>query len=95
VWLVADIEVTRRSDPEYFYCSFEVLGPDRRTWEDDSLGVSREVGSSCNKDSAPIGRTIQVQVVFQIPVRYVDQLAGVAVVDAGSRAARPVLVPAG
>jgi len=94
VWLVADIEVTRRSDPEYFYCSFAVLGPERRTWEDDDLGVSRELDSSCNKESAPIGQAIRVEAVFQIPVRYVDQLAGVVVVDSASRDADQVLVPA-
>lgn len=93
VWLVADIEVTRRSDPENFYCSFEILGPDRRTWEDDSLAASREISSFCDKESAPIGRTIQVEAVFEIPMRYVDQLAGVAVVDSGTRTARQVLVP--
>jgi hypothetical protein len=94
VWLVADIEVTRRSDPDYFYCSFEVLGPDRRTWEDDSLGVSREIENSCDKDSAPIGHTVAVEAVFQIPERYVDQLAGVGVIDDGSRTPEPVMVPA-
>ena len=71
-----------------------MLGPDRRTWEDDSLGVSREIENSCDKDSAPIGHTVTVEAVFQIPERYVDRLAGVGVIDDGSRTPEPVMVPA-
>ena len=93
VWVVAEIEVTRRADPEYFYCSFAILGPDRRTWEDDGSSASRDMDDSCDKESAPIGKTIPIEVVFQIPSRYVDQLGGVVVIDDGSRAARLVMVP--
>jgi hypothetical protein len=93
VWLVARIEVVRRTESELFLCSFSVLGPERRIWEKDSGFVSRDTDSFCDEASAPLGQPIQVEAVFQVPVRYVDQLAGVVVDDATSREARQVLVP--
>lgn len=93
VWLVARVEVVRRTESEFFLCSFSVLGPERRIWEKDSGFVSRDTDSFCDEESAPLGRPIQVEAVFQVPVRYVDQLAGVVVDDATSREARQVLVP--
>ena len=92
VWVVARVEVVRQVETDFFLCSFSVLGPDRRVWEKDSGFVSRDITSFCDEESAPLGRPIQVEAVFQIPVRYADQLAGVVVVDAGSREARPVMV---
>lgn len=93
VWVVADVEVVRTTESEYFYCSFKVLGPDRRLWEKNSGYVSRETSSFCEKESMPLGKPVQVEAIFQIPIRYVDQVAGVTVSDGGSREARLVLVP--
>ena len=93
VWVVARVEVERQVESDFFLCSFSLLGPDRRVWEQDSGFVSRDISSFCDEESAPLGRPIQVETVFQIPTRYVDQLAGLVVNDGASRDARPVMVP--
>ena len=93
VWVVARVEVERHVESDFFLCSFSLLGPDRRVWEKDSGFVSRDISSFCDEESAPLGRPIQVETVFQIPTRYVDQLAGLVVNDGASRDARPVMVP--
>ena len=93
VWVVARVEVVRQVESDFFLCSFSILGPDRRVWEKDSGFVSRDLSGFCDEESAPPGTAITVEAVFQIPTRYVDQLAGVAVVDGTSREARPVMVP--
>lgn len=94
VWVVARVDVVRQTETDFFLCSFSLLGPDRRIWEKDSSFVSRDLDSFCDEESAPLGRPIQVEAVFQVPVRYAGQLAGLVVVDGTSRDARPVLVPA-
>jgi hypothetical protein len=94
VWVVGRVEVVRQVETDFFLCSFSMLGPDRRVWEKDSSFVSRDLDSFCDEESAPLGKPIQVEAVFQIPVRYADQLAGLVVADGTSREARPVLVPA-
>lgn len=93
VWVVARVEVVRQVESDFFLCSFSLLGPDRRVWEKDSGSVSRDVSSFCDEESAPLGTPVTVETVFQIPTRYLGQLAGVAVVDGTSRQARPVMVP--
>jgi hypothetical protein len=93
VYLVARIDVVRRSDDPGLFCSFAILGPGRRTWEPNTDYVSRDQSSSCRREEMPIGRPVPLEVIFQVPERYVGELAGVAVNDPVSRAARPVLTP--
>lgn len=94
VWLIARIDVTRRTQEDFFVCTFEVLGPDRRTWEPDSAFVSRDRKSTCAADT-PIGQVTPLEVIFQVPERYLGEIAGVAIDDGTSREAIPVLVAAG
>ena len=93
VFLVARVDVVRRTDDPDLFCSFAILGPDRRTWEPNTDYVSRDLGSSCPRGEMAIGRTWPVEVIFQVPERYVGDLAGLAVNDPVSRAVRPVLTP--
>jgi hypothetical protein len=95
VWLIARIEVTRVNDDPDLLCAFEVLGPQRRIWEPDSGLVSRDAASTCDADAMPIGRAWPIEVVFQVPERYLGDLAGITVNDPTSRAVRPVLTPPG
>ena len=92
VWVVARIDVVRRSDDPNLFCSFAVLGPGRRVWEPSRDYVSRDATGTCARDSMPLGQTWPLEVIFQIPERYVGELAGVALNDPVSRSARPVLV---
>jgi hypothetical protein len=94
VFLVARIDVVRRTDDPDLYCSFAILGPDRRRWEPNTVYISRDLDDSCPRDErAPLGRTQPLEVIFQVPERYVGELAGVAIDDPISRDVRPVLTP--
>ena len=93
VFLVARVDVVRRSaDPDLF-CSFAILGPERRTWEPNTDYVSRDLNSRCPLEEMTIGQPWPVEVIFQVPESYVGELAGLAVNDPVSRAVRPVLTP--
>ncbi len=95
VWVVAEIEVVRREAKQDFYCNFQLVGPDRRRWESDPPTLQRKLSSFCKEDELPIGRPGRVEVIFNIPTAYLDQIYGVAVPDASSRRATPVLRAAG
>ena len=92
VWVVARIDVVRRTDDPNLFCSFAVLGPGRRVWEPSRDYVSRDATGTCARDSMPLGQTWPLEVIFQIPERYVGELAGVALNDPVSRSAPPVRV---
>jgi hypothetical protein len=92
VWVVARIDVVRRSEDPNLFCSFAVLGPGRRVWDPNQDYVSRGTTGTCARGSMPLGSTWPLEVIFQIPERYVGELAGVALNDPVSRSARPVLV---
>lgn len=93
VWMVARIDLVRTSDEPDLFCDFTILGPQRRTWRPSSTFVSRDLPSSCPRDETPVGQPRALEVVFEVPERYVGDLAGVVVNDPVSRGARPVLVP--
>ena len=93
VWVVARVDVVRRNEDPNLFCSFAVLGPGRRVWEPNRDYISRDTTDTCPRDSMPpLGSTLPLEVIFQIPERYVGELAGVALNDPASRSARPVLV---
>ena len=92
-WVVATIEVTRRVEVPNFYCAFELLGPDRRRWEPESPVFGRTTTSLCRVEQLPIGRAGRLEVVFGVPDVFLDRIYGVAVPDAGTRKATPVLRP--
>lgn len=95
VWVVARVEVDRQVDDPNMFCVFEILGPQRRVWEASDSLVSRDLTSSCQGASFPVGETRTLETVFEIPEQYVDDLAGVVIDDPVSRGARLVLVPPG
>lgn len=93
VWVVARVDVVKQVDHPDLFCSFQVLGPDRRIWEKDSGLTSRDLDSTCRSEEMTIGQVTPVEAIFQVPKRYADQLAGIVVEDPVSRSVRPVLSP--
>ena len=93
-WVVAEIEVIRRDEVPDYYCSFELVGPDRRRWDPDGPLVTRTTTSFCKAEELPLGRPGRVEVIFEIPDVFLDRIYGVAVPDARSRKATPVIRPA-
>lgn len=93
-WVVAEIEVTRREDVPDYFCTFELVGPDRRRWDPDPPLVTRTTTSFCKAEELPLGRPGTVEVVFEIPDAFLDRIYGVAVPDTRTREATPVIRPA-
>ena len=93
VFLVARVDVVRRTDDPDLFCTFAILGPGRRTWQPNTGYVSRELSGSCPREEMTIGQPWPIEVIFQVPERYVGELAGLAVNDPVSRDVRPVLTP--
>lgn len=98
VWVVARVDVVRQDQSGQLYCNFQLLGPNRRTWNPSRTFVSRELKRDCPTpteagSSTGPDRTHPLEIVFEVPESYVGQLAGVVVKDATVRGARQVLVP--
>lgn len=98
VWVVARIDVVRQDPSQSLYCNFQVLGPNRRIWSESSTYVSRKLERRCpspteGEPAAEPGHSYPLEIAFEIPERYVGQLAGVVVEDSAVRGARQVLVP--
>lgn len=93
VWVVARVDVVRRSEDPDLFCTLEVLGPGRRVWEPNRDYVSRDGKTTCTADEMPLGSVWPLEIVFQVPEKYAGDLAGVVINDPVSRSARPVLVP--
>lgn len=98
VWVVARVDVVRQDPNQSLFCNFQVLGPDRRIWSQSNTFVSRDLERRCTTSaekgaSMETGRSYPLEITFEIPERYVDQLAGVVVEDSAVDGARQVLTP--
>jgi len=95
VWIVATVEVTQRElDPD-FVCSLSLLGPDDRSWERATIEVSRPATKFCSEDDLELGRPFRLEQIYEVPVRYADQIRGVAVEQRRDTSPLPVLTPPG
>lgn len=95
VWVVARVDVVRQDPDESLYCNFQLLGPNRRSWKESCTYVSRTLERSCTMATMEVGRSYPLEITFEIPERYVDELVGVVVEDSAVRGVRQVLVPPG
>lgn len=79
VWVVARLDVTRRTPSENFNCQLILVGSDGRTWEPTfSLSVSRDL-ERCPPDGTPLGQTTPTETFFEIPAADADRIVGIAV----------------
>jgi len=93
VWIVAEFEAVRHDPGKTFYCDTELLGPQRRLWARAATGAGRAI-PGCLPDDFAVHRLVRFEAVFLVPIRYADQLAGVALVDDSTAARTPVITPA-
>lgn len=93
VWVVARVDVVRQDASQSVFCNFQLLGPDRRLWSESGTYVSRKLERRCPA-SMDLGRSYPLEIIFEVPQRYVTDLAGVVVEDSAVHGARQVLVPA-
>lgn len=93
-FVVAELELTQRRPTELVTCTADLLGPDQRLWERDVLGVRvQRQTPTCDSADVVVGRPYRFEAVYVIPVRFADQLVGVALTDHLTSARTPVLRP--
>jgi hypothetical protein len=92
-YVVAELELTQQQPVEYPYCSGVLLGPGGRTWQLAGTSVERAV-SSCDPSAVVVGRPYRYEGIYEVPLRYADQIVGVALPDQTEAGRTPVLRPA-
>jgi hypothetical protein len=92
VWIVAEFEAVRHDASQDFLCDTQLMGPQRRLWTPATAEVTRAT-PSCSPDDLVVGRPLRFESIFMVPVRFADQLAGVALPDNSTAARTPVVTP--
>ena len=92
MWIVAEFEAVRHDASQDFLCDTQVMGPQQRLWTPVTAEVTRAT-PSCSPEDLVVGRPLRFESIFMVPVRYADQLAGVALPDNSTAARTPVLTP--
>ena len=94
VWVVATLEVVRRSKDPNFLCLTELLGPDHRAWERTTLlDVTRRLPMFCDNDEVAVGEPFRFEAIFEIPARDAETLYGVVLVNPVDSTPEQVLTP--
>jgi hypothetical protein len=91
-WVVADLEGLQRPGAPKLLCTFELIGPAGRAWENQGFLFDRSM-PSCTLSEFPPGTPVRFEEVFLVPERFADQLVGVALVDHSVARRTPVVVP--
>lgn len=92
VWVVARMDVTRRTAAGSFNCQVVLVAANGRSWEPSPpLSISREL-KNCPPTEAPLGRTTPIEAIFMVPEADASRILGVAVPQNGTRR-DPVLTP--
>jgi hypothetical protein len=92
VWIVAEFEAVRHDAAQDFLCDTQLMGPQRRPWSPAATRVTRAT-PRCSPDDLVVGQPLRFESIFMVPVRYADQLAGVALPDNSTAARTPVIRP--
>ncbi len=91
-WIVAIFEAVQTGGTK-IPCTFEVVGPGGRAWQQQSLLTKRTISSCVSAEFGPT--PVRVEEIFLVPERFADQLVGVALLDHGVTERSPVVRPAG
>jgi hypothetical protein len=90
-WVVAELEAVQQPGAPIFYCTLELMGPDRRHW--DNASSSGRTMPDCDTDELKSGRPLRFETIFLVPDRFADQIAGVALMDPTVADRVPVITP--
>lgn len=93
VFVVAELEVLPQAKDPDFFCLTELLGPGGRTWDPSSVDAERAKPQLCSDEDLHPGRPFAFEQVYEVPMRYADQLFGVVAVDNTSAKPEVVLTP--
>lgn len=93
VWVVAELQVTPRRDPQLLLCTSSLVATDGRSWKAEDLPPEQK-GAPCpsDTDDVQVGRTYSFVEGFQVPENEADHLAGIGI-ETFSWRAEPLLRP--
>lgn len=90
VWVVGDVEVTRKAT-EDFFCGLDLVVAGHRTIAAAPPYVMRAEPTSCTADDVAVGASYRYLAIYRVPIRYAGEIYGLALrADVG---ARPVIRP--
>lgn len=92
VWVVVDLEVTIDKKLDVVLCDLPLVAVGKRTWKSETF-YSREIPTWCDSEEFTVGKPYPVQLIYQVPTKYVDQVYGVVLEDPSSPAPSIVLRP--
>ena len=90
-WVVAQLEAVQQPDAPDFFCTLELLGPGGRRWEKQFK--TGRMAPDCTSEELKSGRPARCETIFLVPERFVDQIAGVALIDSSVADRVPVITP--
>jgi hypothetical protein len=90
-WVVAELEAVQQPGAPDFFCTFELVGPGGRRWE--TQFKAGRMAADCTSEELKSGRPVRIETIFLVPERFVDQIAGVALVDSSVADRVPVITP--
>ena len=79
VWVVAVLEATQEPGARSSSAPWSCSGPDGRRWDKES-NVTRTL-PYCAGDVVKPGAPVRFETIYQVPERFVGQIAGVALLD--------------
>jgi hypothetical protein len=91
-WVVVNFEAVQRPGAPKLLCTFELIGPEGRAWEQQDFLFNRAMPSCAVSEFRP-ETPVRFEEVFLVPERFADQLVGVALVDHSVTRRTPVVVP--
>jgi hypothetical protein len=91
-WIVAEFEAVRHDAAKDFLCDTQLIGPAQRLWTPAPTGVTRAT-SACLPEHVVIGQPVRFESIFLVPVRFADQLLGIALPDNSTAARTPMITP--
>ncbi len=91
-WVVAELEAQQAEGAAGFFCTFELLGPNGRTWKPEFSMTERTI-PACRGDDIKPGSPHRFEVVFQVPLADADRLQGITREDPDRPTRTPVLSP--
>ena len=78
-FVFAEIELVASVKEDYYLCSLQLVGPDKRTWGPYGYYSERALPNLCNSDDVKLGEPYLYEAIYQVPTRYVGNLYGLAI----------------
>jgi hypothetical protein len=92
-WVVVDLELMVPRKLEVIGCSLPLVAVGKRTWDSQTFYSRDAIPTWCDSEDVTPGRPYGFQLIYQVPLKYADQVYGVGVEDMTSPVPVTVLTP--